>query len=256
MLRTLVLSAILGLALFSGAATSAPTQEVIQRVKSSVVAVGTYLPTRAPQHQVRGTGFVVGDGNLVVTNGHVLMPRIDEAKMETYVVFVPGGPAGKVQRRTATRVALAPEYDLAVLRIEGPPLPALQVKDSDSVREGDLLFLTGFPLGEILGLFPATHRAMVSAITPIAIPTAGAQQLDGKAIRRLHAGAFSIFQFDGTAYPGNSGSPLYDPETGEVVAVVNMVFVKGLKEFAITNPSGIGYAIPAKHLRELLRTLN
>jgi S1-C subfamily serine protease len=63
---------------------------------------------------------------------------------------------------------------------------------------------------------------------------------------------FSIYQLDGTAYPGNSGSPLYDPDTGQVLAVINMVFVKGLKESAITAPSGITYAIPVRHVKELL----
>jgi len=38
-----------------------------------------------------------------------------------------------------------------------------------------------------------------------------------------------------------------------VLAVVNMVFVKGLKETAITNPSGITYAVPVSHVRALLQ---
>jgi len=62
-----------------------------------------------------------------------------------------------------------------------------------------------------------------------------------------------VFQLDATAYPGNSGSPLYAPDTGEVVGVVNMVFVKGTKEAALTQPSGISYAIPSRYLIELLR---
>ena len=45
-------------------------------------------------------------------------------------------------------------------------------------------------------------------------------------LKRLAAGVYPIFQLDATAYPGNSGSPLYDPESGEVIAVINMVFVK------------------------------
>jgi S1-C subfamily serine protease len=61
-----------------------------------------------------------------------------------------------------------------------------------------------------------------------------------------------VFQLDGTAYPGNSGSPLYDPETGLVYGVINMVFVKGTKEAALSNPSGITYAIPGTYIRGLL----
>ena len=55
-----------------------------------------------------------------------------------------------------------------------------------------------------------------------------------------------------SAVAGNSGSPLYDPTTGEVVGVLNMVLVKSTKESALTQPSGISYAIPSRFLSELL----
>jgi S1-C subfamily serine protease len=93
---------------------------------------------------------------------------------------------------------------------------------------------------------------MVAAITPIAIPPGDARKLDPALVRRLQAGAFPVFQLDATAYPGNSGSPLYDAATGEVVGVLNMVFVKGSKENALTNPSGISYAIPSRYLQGLI----
>ncbi len=73
---------------------------------------------------------------------------------------------------------------------------------------------TGFPIGPALGPYPATHRGMVAAITPIAIPQARSAELDPKTIRRLTSGAFPIFQLDATAYPGNSGSPVFDPAIG------------------------------------------
>ncbi len=94
---------------------------------------------------------------------------------------------------------------------------------------------------------------MVAAITPIAIPQARSTDLDPKTIRRLTTGAFPIFQLDATAYPGNSGSPVYDPESGEVLGIVNMVFVKGTKEAVLTQPSGITYAVPSKFLQDLLQ---
>jgi S1-C subfamily serine protease len=96
---------------------------------------------------------------------------------------------------------------------------------------------------------------MISAVTPIAIPQARAGDLDANTLRRLASGAFPVFQLDATAYPGNSGSPLYDPDTGEVLGVVNMVFVKGTKESALTQPSGITYAVPSSHLEQLLKKL-
>ena len=55
-----------------------------------------------------------------------------------------------------------------------------------------------------------------------------------------------VFQLDATAYPGNSGSLLYDPETGEVVGIINKLFVKESKEVVLEKPSGITYAIPVR----------
>ena len=101
---------------------------------------------------------------------------------------------------------------------------------------------------------PATHRGIVSAITPIAIPQGRAGELDAAVVRRLGSDPFPVFQLDATAYPGNSGSPIYDPATGDVLGIVNMVFVKGTKESALTQPSGITYAVPSTHIEALVRS--
>jgi len=93
---------------------------------------------------------------------------------------------------------------------------------------------------------------MISAITPVSLPALTSQNLNAKMILQLRGTPFYVFQLDGTAYPGNSGSPLYNAETGEVVGIINKVFVQGTKEAALTHPSGITYAVPGKFIRELL----
>ena len=100
---------------------------------------------------------------------------------------------------------------------------------------------TGFPLGMILGLHPATHRGIIAAITPFVSPAYNSKQLDVKAILRLNH-PFDVFQLDAIAYPGNSGSPMYDPETGMVYGVVNSVFIRESKENLLKQPSEIGRA--------------
>ena len=65
---------------------------------------------------------------------------------------------------------------------------------------------------------------------------------------------YEVFELDAIAYPGNSGSPVWHPETGEVLGVVNSVYVKGAKEAALSAPSGITYAIPAKYVQAAHRT--
>jgi len=64
---------------------------------------------------------------------------------------------------------------------------------------------------------------------------------------------FLIYQLDATAYPGNSGSPVFNSNNNEVVAIINKVFVSEGKEAALTNPSGISYAIPIRDLRKLAK---
>ena len=50
------------------------------------------------------------------------------------------------------------------------------------------------------------------------------------------------------------GSALYDIASGEVIGIINMAFVKGSKESAMTQPSGICFAMPVRYLAELMRT--
>ena len=238
--------------LLAGAPARAGLPDTIARIKPSVVGIGTLDRTRSPNIVFTGTGMVLGDGLDIVTNAHVLPAVLDTEHMEQLGI-VQGGADNSVQFRAATLVNVDREHDLAHLRLSGAPLPALTLANSDQVREGTALALTGYPLGMVLGLHAVTHRALLSAITPIVIPSPNSRQLDVHALRQLQKQPFAIFQLDGTAYPGNSGSPLYDPDTGAVVGIINMVLVKSLKETAISSPSGISYAIPANYIAELLR---
>ena len=231
---------------------------VIAKVKPSVVIVGTFKPTNSPRFALRGTGFVVGQdqastGNLIITNAHVLAQPA-ELDLEAVLVVQIRVRHGEWQMRLATVVEVDKAHDLALLRFEGPAVSALTVGDSDQVREGQAVAFMGFPIGGALGFSPVTHRGMVSSIAVAALPAATASQLNDKSIRTLRGAGdnFSIFQLDGTAYPGNSGGPLFDPDTGHVLGVVNMVAIKGIRESALTHPSGISYAIPSGFVQQLL----
>lgn len=230
----------------------------IAKIKPAVVIVGFYKSTNTPRFSLRGTGFVVangrsGAGNLIVTNAHVL-PQPSEQDLDASLVVQLRGGLNELQMRPVTVLEVDKLHDLALLRFEGPSVSALTVGDSDSVQEGRAIAFMGFPIGGALGFSPVTHRGMISSIAPVALPTPSAQQLNAKTIRSLRGGdSFNIFQLDGTAYPGNSGGPLFDPDSGEVLGVVNMVFIKGTRESALSNPSGISYAIPSKFVLQLLQ---
>jgi S1-C subfamily serine protease len=229
----------------------ATLSDTIARLKPSVVLVGTFKATNNPRFQLRGTGFVVGRGGQVITNAHVLPDDLGQGDAAALVVQVRGSDGGW-QMRAANLLERSAERDLALLSIDGPAIAAMAIGDSAGVREGDELAFMGFPIGGVLGFSVVTHRAMVSSITAAALPSPTADRLKAQAIRGLRDGTFNIFQLDATAYPGNSGGPLFDPESGAVVGVVNMVLIKGTRESALSQPSGITYAIPAVYVKALL----
>ena len=245
---------VVSLLCWMGLAAQAGLPEVVAAVKSAVVAVGTYDPLASPRFAFRGSGFVVADGHTLITNAHVVPDEVSEQRQ--LMLQIGGNRAANQDAAVATRkltlLELDRVHDLALLQIAGDALPVLTLDGNDSAQEGQAVAFIGFPIGGLLGFSPVTHRATISSITPIALPPPNARQLDAASVARLRQGPFNIFQLDGTAYPGNSGGPLFDAETGRVVGVINMVLVKAGKESLLSNPSGISYAIPVRFVRELL----
>lgn len=225
--------------------------DTVALVRPSVVIVGTYRATDSPRFRLRGTGFVAGSGNTAITNAHVL-PDTSENQDGMSLVIQVRGAQRDLSMRGATVLAVDRVHDLALLRFDGAPVPAMVIRDSDTVREGQSVAFTGFPIGGALGFSPVTHRGTISSIVAAAVPAPTARQLTEATIRGARAGDYDVFQLDGTAYPGNSGGPLFDPDTGAVLGVVNMVLLKGTREGALSQPSGISYAIPSKYILQLL----
>jgi serine protease Do len=237
-------------------AARADLPAVIERVAPSVVGIGTAFPPRVPTggkptRRLLGSGFAVntGDRHYVVTNAHVIPDDLDTVNLEQLVVFT--GRGTLASQRVATVVARDEEHDLALLRYQGTPLPALSLAADTMIRAGEVVAFTGFPIGAVLGLYPATHSGIVAAITPAARVADRGAQLTPQQMRRLRR-PYDVYQLDAIAYPGNSGSAVYSAETGEVIGVVNSVFIKETRENLLARPSGITFAIPVRHLRALL----
>lgn len=251
-MKTLIHITILITCLFS-AFTRADFVDVVAKIKPSVVGIGIHTPTSRPQNILRGTGFVIGDGHYVVTNDHVLPELLDEALLQKMAVFIGTGKNSKV--REAEIVAKSSLYDLAILKISGPALPAMTLSAGDFYADGSYIAFTGFPIGAVLGLYPVTHRGIIASVTPTVVPAASAGQINLKMLKRMR-NPYLVYQLDATAYPGNSGSAMYDMKTGQVVGIINKVFVQQTKEGVISNPSGITYAIPVKFLHKILKEHN
>ncbi|WP_245807845.1 S1C family serine protease [Crenothrix polyspora] len=226
---------------------------VLVKIKPSIVAVGTFMTKRSPRAQFLGTGFAVRDGSLVVTNAHVVASAVDTEHKEELAVFY---RLADVEKSVLAKlVALDSVHDVAILKLQDAKLPPLTLGKASTVQEGQQYAFTGYPMGMVLGLYPVTHRGIVSAISPNIIPVLSASQITPKLLKNLQQ-PYNVFQLDATAYPGNSGSPLYNSETGEVVGIVNKVFVQESKESALSKPSGISYAVPVEYIEKLLNEKN
>ena len=224
--------------------------DTVEKIKPSVVGIGVHTPSGRQKNSLNGSGFVIGNGQYVVTNYHVLHKELDSNLLQKMVIFTGSGKNAKV--RMADVVASSGLHDIAILKIHGAPLPAMKLADKNFRREGSYVAFSGFPIGAVLGLYPVTHRGIIASITPTIIPVDNAQQISIKMLKMLR-NPYLVYQLDATAYPGNSGSALYDVNTGEVIGIINKVFVQESKEAVISKPSGITYAIPVKYLLALLK---
>ncbi len=242
------LLALLWLCLMVPAAHSASLVDVVKQVKPSVV--GIVLVQKDPRMPALlvGTGFAVANGKYIITNHHVIRDRGEGGGGQVLFALTQNGPI--TERRALSIKAIAPSVDLALLSIDGLPLPAMKIRsEPDLAPEGTDIAITGFPIGAVIGFHPTTSRGIISALTPNRSPEFSSFSLDPAAIR---ATRYQTYQLDLLAYPGNSGGPLYDAGSGELIGVVNSTFIKSTKEKVLSEPSGITYAIPSGFVRQIL----
>lgn len=227
--------------------------ELIARAKRSVVIVGSYGLMDNPRFGFRAAGFAVADGLHVLTNAHVV-PEEVPGRIDRSLAVQIWTPDLQWQLRSAKLLATDRPHDLALLKIDGPPLPALKLAAKEA-PEGTSVALMGVPIGNALGYSHVTHRGIVSARTSIVPPAASPQGLSERAVRQLREGSFEVMQLDATAYPGNSGGPVIDTDTGEVVGVLQGGVVKSTREAALNAPTGISYAVLIRDAAPLLKSI-
>lgn len=180
-------------------------RQIYERAASSVVLVLGY--SQDGERGSGGTGSIIGQGGLVLTNAHVVVEaRTGRPFPRLFVYLKPDRVTGHQttdlsRRKNATVVAFSQGLDLAVLKLERPAtaLPVLEVGDSDKVRIGDPVVAIGHP--EQGGLWTLT-TGVVSA-----------EFHDFNKIKGKH-----VFQTETGLNRGNSGGPLLNTE-GQMIGV-------------------------------------
>ena len=203
-----------------------PAVAVFEHVSPSVVQVAARVPTNPFAEQdvpaASGTGFVWDKAGHIVTNDHVV-----QGAGAVAVRFASGEVA------QADVVGLAPNYDLAVLRVrESKGLPApVAIGSSAELKVGQAAFAIGNPFG----LDQSLTSGIISALKR-RLPTSAGREIA------------NVIQTDAAINPGNSGGPLLD-SAGRLIGVTT----------AIISPSGsnagIGFAIPVDVVNRIVPQL-
>ena len=187
-----------------------------EKIRPAVVRVMSYVKDKKGEEQEQGvgTGVVIVDKGIILTNLHVV-----QGAQIIKLVFSDGSESG------ATVTGVQPQNDLAVLQAHTIPddLIAATMRSTGDLVPGDHVVAVGFPFG----IGPSVSAGVISGFGRAFKSPEGEQEIG------------NLIQFDAAANPGNSGGPLVTTD-GEVVGVVT----------GILNPTshrtfvGIGFAVP------------
>lgn len=179
---------------------------------------GSYAPTRALKLKSVGSGVVVGQDGIIVTNFHVVSKATN-----IIVVFNDGSSTpGELMYEN-------PLDDIAVIKIN-PPKTLKQVKlgKTDDLMMGETVIAIGNPLG----LENSVTSGVISGKN---------RNLYGNGQEIIMKG---LIQIDAPINPGNSGGALFNI-IGELI---------GINVAVVENSQSIGFAIPVEKVREALRS--
>src|SRR6478736_9654041 len=185
-------------------------------------------PSIIPEQRASGSGVIISEDGYIVTNNHVISDGEKGIASEITVTLH--------NRKTykARVIGSDPNYNLAVLKIDGNNLPFMLYANSDDVQLGQWVLAVGYPL---------------SLETTV---TAGIVSAKGRTIginrRQSQAPVESFIQTDAAVNPGNSGGPLINPQ-GQLIGINS----------AIASPTGsyAGYSftIPVNIVKKVVTDL-
>lgn len=178
---------------------------------------GGNLPTQPRIAEGFGSGFILAEDGVIVTNAHVV------AGADRVAVTLRDGREfeGEV-------VGADPVTDVAVIRIDATDLPTVKVGD-DGVRPGEWAIAIGNPLG------------LDNTVTAGIISATGRSSAD----IRIPDKQVNFIQTDAAINPGNSGGPLLN-ERGDVI---------GMNTAIIGGAQGLGFAIPIRTVQDVANQL-
>jgi serine protease Do len=200
-----------------------PIPELFDRVSGAVVSIAAVqidrFETENGIRTVVGSGFIVSEDGLVLTNSHVVFGG------QAITVTMDDG-----RRVNPTLLGADPIYDLAILRIPGihMKIPTARLGDSDSVRIGEDVIAIGNPLA----LEQTLTRGVVSGLNRFVADSPFSLSLP-------------LIQTDAPINPGNSGGPLFN-RCGAAIGITTLM---------VSDAQNIGFAVPINIAKQVIPQL-
>ena len=208
------------------------TKNIVERAPDSIAALAARVIPAVVSISINsssGSGFFLDSNGFILTNNHV----VKSSTIGKITVELSNG-----KKYPAKLIGRDASYDLAVLKIEVPSAPTLQLGNSDGILVGDAVIAIGSPLGlsgtVTSGIISAKNRAV----------TTGDSSGESSFINAL--------QTDAAINPGNSGGPLVDA-TGAVVGVNSAIATLGYG--SSPGSIGLGFAIPINQAKKTAEQL-
>lgn len=244
-----------------------------QELKPAIVAITGKISSKPDMPDIIGTGFIAREDGIIVTNNHVIeaikqLPRrkdASETEWPIQVMYLQNIPdkgmasvflevegVGTLGRETPIEGAHygADIPDIGLIFVKAKGLPVLEIEDTFKLCEGDEVFISGFPMGTrtlrapgwIHQINPVLQRGVVSAIQPFPCS---------------HPHGLLI---DTMVQGGSSGSPILNPTTGKVEALLyggliehNVIKVAPNVVLPYTYGTSLTLSIPAYLISDLLK---
>ncbi|HEY1688807.1 MAG TPA: trypsin-like peptidase domain-containing protein [Solirubrobacteraceae bacterium] len=216
------------------AVTTPSATEIYKQASQGVVAIKTVTA----EGEDSGTGIVLNDKGLILTNDHVI--EGGESITVSPGTSTSTRSSSGSTARTASVVGEEANEDLALIKIDpsGMNLKPLQLVSSKAVEVGDTVYALGNPYN----LDETLTKGIVSALgREIQAP-------DGASIT-------GVIQTDAALNPGNSGGPLLDDE-GDVIGIDSQIASDEAEtEGSQPGSTGVGFAISSDTIATAIKKI-